>query len=110
MNRQYFVFIMALVLWGGSTFIMSGQTISYSDGFEGASLNPFWTASTTYGAIITVPSTEQAHSGSQSVQFNSPRTEPGDGYATLTHTFATPVYGQMSVWLYEPVGNEFDIK
>ena len=44
--------------------------VHFADDFEGSTLDPFWTPHAQSGSI-TFPSTAQAHSGSQSIQFNS---------------------------------------
>ena len=72
---------------------------SFSDGFEGSVLDPFWTKTENSG-FVTMPSTDQAHGGSQSVQFTSTNTADTKNIG-LTHTFVVPVYGKVSVWLYD---------
>jgi hypothetical protein len=67
--------------------------IVYSDDFESAALNPFWTVTTSSGSV-TFPSTAQTHSATQSVQFN-----PVEAF--LRHDFVTPVYGTTSVWVFD---------
>jgi hypothetical protein len=71
----------------------------FMDGFEGSSLNPFWTPGQINGSVV-FPSTLRAHSGAQSVQFTSTFLQ-GDKYIELRHNFATPVYGSFSVWAFD---------
>jgi hypothetical protein len=77
----------------------------FLDGFEGATIDPFWTVRTNSGSI-TFPSTAQVHSGAQSVQFNSTNTG-SQKYISLEHTFAAPVYGIFSVWAYDSGADVF---
>lgn len=106
MKWQFFRCFVVLFSWYQvSALPVSGQTFSFSDGFEGASLSPFWSGSAWPGAGIYLSATGQAHSGSQSVQLDVPhRSDAG-----LSHTFDIPVYGEMSVWVYESEGNPLDV-
>lgn len=70
----------------------------FTDDFEGSTLNPFWSTREDSGSI-TFPSTAQVHGGSQSVQFNS--TNEGQKEIYLYHNFAEPVFGRVSVWMYD---------
>lgn len=81
--------------WGSSTCLAA---LNFTDGFEGPTLDPFWTASASNGSI-TFPSTEQVHSGSQSVRFNSVAGLNKD--VNLIHNFDTGIYGTFSVWIYD---------
>ena len=80
---------------------LEGRTLlsGFVDNFEAPTLNSFWNVSHTQAGSITFPSTAQAHSGRQSVQFNS--TQANDKSIQLGHTFASPVFGQFSVWIYD---------
>ncbi len=71
----------------------------FTDNFEGPALDPFWSPSAVSGSI-TFPSTAQAHSGNQSVQFNSTY-NTGQKNITLAHDFASPIFGEASVWIYD---------
>jgi hypothetical protein len=84
-----------LAIWTLSSAACAGLV----DNFEGPTLNPFWTTTQNSGSII-FPSTLQAHSGAQSVEFTSTDTGSNKGIS-LEHTFAQPVYGQFSVWIYD---------
>ncbi len=82
------------------------STVVFSDDFEGSSLNPFWSTlqTTPPTGFITFPSTVQAHSGSQSVQFNTQST-PNEKDVGLLHNFSSLGYGQASVWVYDTGAN-----
>lgn len=79
--------------------------LNYSDGFEAPSFNSFWTPSFTSGTGF--PSGAQVHSGNQAVQFNSVNTFGVNKNVYLTHTFAAPVYGRTSVWVYDTGADTF---
>jgi len=79
--------------------ITSAQTVSYTDNFESPTLNPFWRIIANAGSV-TVPSTAQAHSGSNSVQFNS-LSNAGQKGIYLRHDLEQPSFGQISVWFYD---------
>ena len=97
------IFVAMAMWWGGVSPCCAA--ISFTDGFEGATLNPFWTVSTSNGSI-TFPSTTQVHSGSQSVRFNT--TGVGqDKSATLSHSFGAGIYGTFSVWMYDTGADQF---
>jgi len=64
---------------------------SYSDSFEGTTINSWWQVK--YGAVSL--STAQFHTGSQSLQ------SVPDSYGALGHTFSGPVRGDFSVWVYD---------
>ena len=55
----------------------------FSDSFEGATFNPYWTLSQNGGTISL--STEQAHSGTQSAKFSYVN-YPGNAW--LTHAYS----------------------
>ncbi|MBK8098236.1 MAG: hypothetical protein IPK26_14080 [Planctomycetes bacterium] len=69
----------------------------FFDGFEGAALDPFWTASATSGSIV-FPETTVVRSGVQAVRFTSTNTGV-DKLVELRHPFTTPTYGTISVWV-----------
>ncbi len=70
----------------------------FTDGFEGATLDPFWSTYTQSGSIQLT--TAMAHSGSQSVEFSSTQTSLSK-YVNLFHNFSSPTYGVTSVWVYD---------
>lgn len=77
---------------------------NFTDGFEGASLDPFWTTTTVMGTV-TMPSTAVVHSGLQSLQLDTGPYNPSSAgkYAICSHSFAAPQYGTVSVWMYDPI-------
>lgn len=79
--------------------LVAGDPAEFSDGFEAATLNSFWSIRQDAGSI-TFPSTTQVHSGQQSVQFNSVA-DAGQKTIELKHTFAAPQYGTASVWVFD---------
>ena len=98
---------LAMVLMGMSLVFCAlcgkvGATV-FTDGFEGSTLDPFWSTTELSGSI-TFPSSTQVHGGSQAVQFNSTY-DTGTKYIHLYHNFATPVYGTFSVWVYDTGAN-----
>lgn len=72
---------------------------SFSDGFEGASLDPFWSLHPfqQYGTINV--STEQPHTGLQSLKFASQ--SGGNRVMHIQHQFASPSKGNFSIWYYD---------
>jgi parallel beta-helix repeat protein len=70
----------------------------FSDGFEAPTLNPFWSTQTQSGSITL--SSALAHTGSQSVEFDSSVTSQAKA-VFIYHTFTTPTYGDVSVWVYD---------
>ena len=71
----------------------------FTDGFEGAALDSFWTK-TEISGFVTMPSTEAAHSGSQSVKFTSTNSGVSKNVG-LGHDFGAPTYGEVSVWIFD---------
>jgi hypothetical protein len=69
----------------------------FFDGFEEATLDPFWVASLLNGTINS--STAWAHSGTQSAQFSAP--QGGQKYLHLRHVFDAPQRGTVTVWVYD---------
>lgn len=80
----------------------NGQT-SFSDGFEGVVLDPFWIPFTNLGTV-TMPSTVQVHAGNYSLQLDTsgPNGSSAGKTAGIRHPFAQPQFGSISVWMYEP--------
>jgi len=76
----------------------------FADGFEGATLDPFWTKYESNGSI-TLQSSVPAHSGSQAVQFSTTNSEQKNN--SLTHVFAQPQYGSISVWVRDQLDSIF---
>jgi hypothetical protein len=73
----------------------------FSDNFEGATLNPYWTASNNNGGLITFPANDLAHSGTQSLKFQSIATGGPEYSAQVSHTYSTPTFGTFQVWMYD---------
>lgn len=74
------------------------SSLSFSDGFEGSAIDPFWTVKyADYGSVSM--STDQAHSGSQSLMLSS--TSGGQRYIGLTHNFSDAMIGSASIWFYD---------
>ncbi len=73
--------------------------ISFTDGFEGSTLDPFWTAKQQAGSIA-LSSTGQVHSGNQAAQFTSVY-NAGQKEISLSHDFGQLMYGRVSVWVYD---------
>jgi hypothetical protein len=71
----------------------------FTDAFEGPTLDPFWYVHRQDSGQVIFPSTGQAHGGSQSLQLKS--LAGGDKFLTVRHDFAAPVYGTLSVWMYD---------
>jgi hypothetical protein len=88
----------AAVFCGLSSAVHAGP-LSFSDGFEAPTLDPFWTTNQASG-FITPGSTTHVHSGGHSVQFTT--TDTGlQKYVSLDHIFPHPVFGRFSVWAYD---------
>ena len=99
MSRHLVIIRLACAALALTTLAPARGGIVFTDDFEETTLNPFWSASASSGSIV-FPSTAMAHSGNQSVQFSS--TETGETKdLTLSHTFAAPIYGETSVWIYD---------
>ncbi len=81
--------------------VLEGRAMlaAFTDDFESGTLDPFWSTNQTAGSI-SFPSTTQAHSGSQSARFNSTQFA-GDKRIELYHVFPTPVFGRVSVWMFD---------
>jgi hypothetical protein len=71
----------------------------YSDDFEGASLNPFWSTHLQSGYVV-CPSSTRAHGGSYSLELVSTSTSLDKG-VYVSHQFQQPTYGTVSVWVYD---------
>lgn len=90
--------LVALIVLGGALIAPSPVVaLGYNDSFEQTALGPGWQTTTQFGAISL--STEQAHSGAQSVKLSST-----DGYQReihLTRYLSSPVEGTASIWFYD---------
>ena len=86
---------------GGILLLMASAGMAgtlFSDGFEGAAINPFWNVSGPGTATLT---NSLAQAGSQSVQLTLSPTFPWE--ATLSHSFSGNQYGSVSVYMDVPV-------
>ena len=86
------------LLLGSCPLICSTAAATFTDGFEGSSINPFWTASGPGTKILT---NSMAFSGSQSLQLTASSNSPWD--ADLTHDFGSVQSGSVSVYAYTGV-------
>ena len=93
--RTVWITLFCLLLSTASLVAIPGT--SYTDGFEGTVINPYWTLVQGYGSIAL--STEQAHSGTQSVKFTS--SDGGQRNMVMTHTMGARTKGKVSVWFYD---------
>jgi hypothetical protein len=71
--------------------------ITYSDNFEGNTINPFWTITQQLGTVSL--STAQFHSPTHSAGFSS--VGGGQRDIRLTHTFGSAVIGDVSIYYYD---------
>jgi len=85
---------MLLILFAG---LANAATLSFSDSFEGPSINPFWTTELTFGTINL--STDHAVLGNQSVKISS--SPGGQRFVNLAHDFGQEMRGAVSVWFYD---------
>lgn len=88
-----------------STLALESREVpaGFSDNFEGATLNSFWSTEQTSGTVV-FPATVQHHSGLQSVGLTSVQTRQNKWIA-IKHAFPQPVYGHFSVWVYDTGAN-----
>lgn len=73
------------------------------DGFEAATLDPFWSTTTLNGAVGF--STTQVHGGSQALELTTLGVS-ANKLAQVSHAFASPVYGTVSVWVYDSAADD----
>src|SRR6185312_6324403 len=76
---------------------------AFTDGFEAASINPFWTVVQSRGTVL--PVTTAAHTGQRAVQMR--QTVSGQMNLQLIHTFSSPQYGTISVWFNSDSGSSY---
>jgi hypothetical protein len=86
----------------GGTQTASGAASVYSDDFEAATIDPFWSVTEQYGTVEL--SSDQAHSGSQSAKFSS--TSGGQRQISLAHDFPDVTKGSVSVWFYDTTAGQ----
>lgn len=76
---------------------------AFSDGFEGATLDAYWTPTQINGTVGT--STTRFKTGQKSLQMA--RTTGGQLTTSIKHTFSAPQYGTLSVWFYDTAAGGF---
>jgi hypothetical protein len=96
--RRVSLLSMAVLLVLVSPAAASPIVFSYSDSFEGATFDPFWTVTQQNGTVS--PSAAQAHSGLQSAAFSS-TSGGGQREIHLLHNFGMPLVGEVSVYFYD---------
>jgi hypothetical protein len=104
MNRSSFHVILPASLLGLGVLTISlltpsapaADATSFTDPFEGATLDSFWTSGAQNGTI-TFPATDRVHGGTQAVRFNA--TGSGQKELSLSHQFSKPLFGTVSTWV-----------
>lgn len=85
-----------------STLVFAGMSsvrgVSFQDGFEAATFDPFWSKFELNGAVSLTSS--RVHTGSQAAQFAT-NASGGNKELQLFHYFAAPIFGSASVWVYD---------
>ncbi len=79
---------------------MGGSAVAqtpFTDDFEDPAINPFWTILDQAGSGSVNLDTAFAHGGNQSVEVH---TDSFGGVEALLHSFQSPAYGTVSVWVY----------
>lgn len=94
---MYRLLISFTALLVGVSSLTADTPPPFSDGFEGSAVNSYWTPITQYGNVSF--SAEQQHSGSQSLRMTSEY--GGQRRIGLSHTYATPTKGKITVWFYD---------
>jgi len=69
----------------------------FADNFEAPTIDPFWSVFQQLGSVQL--STDQSQSGAQSVKLSA--ISGGQRNIWLSHTFAQPTKGTLSVWFYD---------
>jgi len=96
-----------IVLW--SLFLILGSMGSafgytFTDSFDGTTLNSFWTVEQELNGQFSL-SSEQVQEGSKSLKLNSTSSgfhdDRGQRYVTLGHQFGQVMQGTVSVWFYD---------
>ena len=80
-------------------FAAASSHAAFIDSFEGPTLDPFWNFSAQLSGSYAFSPT-QFHSGSKSLQFTSIN-NGGQKDIEVAHQFATPTFGDYSVWFYD---------
>jgi hypothetical protein len=95
---------LAICLASTLTHLNQGLAVSFTDGFEGQSLDPFWVPNLTGGSVL-FPATAQAHGGAQSVKLSV--SGGMESHLFLDHVMPALSYGTVSVWVYDPTPGQF---
>jgi hypothetical protein len=100
-----------ILVCGAAFFLMSiaglapgarADTVTFTDGFEGSSFNPFWTLTQQLGTITL--STDESFTGSQSAKFTAE--SGGQRNLFLTHAFSSELVGTVSVYFFDDAPGE----
>jgi hypothetical protein len=91
---------LSVILLGGPAALPAAD---FSDSFEGPSLHPFWSLLQNSGSITL--SSNLAHTGEQSVRLHSTY-NTGQKNIELFHVMSQPVYGRVSVRLFDTGADE----
>jgi hypothetical protein len=80
-------------------FAMPGVLFAqaFSDGFEGPSLDPFWTQVQQYGTVSL--SADQPHAGAQALKISS--ISGGQRDSSISHQYASPLKGTFTIYFYD---------
>ena len=84
-----------------ASFVLSqpfASAFTFTDPFEAPTLDPFWSVFQLNGTVTLSPTLP--HAGSQSVQFQT-FNNGLNKEVQLFHNFGQPVYGQVSIYLYD---------
>ncbi len=76
----------------------SADPISFTDGFEGMSIDNFWTSSISAGGSISLTNA-LSHTGVQSLAISNVLGPPDR--SNVTHDFGMADFGLVSVWIYD---------
>lgn len=90
------VLAFALVAAGGAEL---ANAAVFTDGFEDPTLDPYWSTLEESGWVA-LSSTGEVHGGNQAAQLNSTY-NTGHKNIWLIHDYGQPMYGRVSVWLYD---------
>jgi hypothetical protein len=93
------VVVTVLLLIGLGQAPAQAMPISFSDGFEGATFDPFWTVTEQNGTVSL--SSAQAQAGLQSAAFTT-SSSSGQKELHLLHTFSSSLMGDASVYFFDP--------
>ena len=98
MKRQLLTVLAIVMFLIGTVCSVNATAITFSDDFEAASFDPFWTDLYQSNGTVEL-SSNVAHSGSQSAKFGE--TGVSQKYIWLKHSFSEIIKGNVSVWFYD---------